>query len=338
MTFNYISLFSGIGCFEYAIHKTVSNANCLGYSEINPYAVKVYENHYPNHKNLGDITKIKERDIANILNKKSCHLVVAGFPCQDLSSLAPIFGHRDKFGLEGEKSGLFFQLKKILKWIWKYSRKIPNVIIENNSSMNHSNWQLITNNLLDIDPNFDSIELCGSIFGLQRRKRIFWTNFRIPEPTSKVRKYQTWKDILLPEKHMQYVSEQHIQMLNKIYKSTSQKSQSYIAKPSSVSGWYHFVSTGRSGEKSRWQMGLSNHSDTCLDYSRTITRARNFILIRKGNQKSLFKMRKLHAIELERLFFLPDGYVSDYVSQTQSENLLGNAIIVRVIGYIINFI
>jgi DNA (cytosine-5)-methyltransferase 1 len=336
MTLNYISLFSGIGCFEHVIHKTFTNATCLGYSEINPYAIKVYQAHYPTHKNLGDVKKIKERHIAGLLEKTSCHLVVAGFPCQDLSSLAPIFGHRDKFGLEGEKSGLFFQLKKILKWIWKHSRNKPKVIIENNSSMNHSNWQRITKNLLDIDPKFDSIEINGATFGLQRRNRIFWTNFVIPEPG--VCRHQTWKDILLPEKYVQYVSETHIQMLNKIYKSTSPQSESYIAKPSQLPGWYHFVHTGRTGEKSRWQMGLSNHSDTNLDYARTITRARNFILIRKRNQPSLFKMRKLHAIELERLFYLPDGYVSDYVSQTQSENLLGNAIITQVIEYLLDFI
>jgi len=33
----YISLFSGIGGFEQAIHEVFPDAECLGYSEIDPY-------------------------------------------------------------------------------------------------------------------------------------------------------------------------------------------------------------------------------------------------------------------------------------------------------------
>lgn len=338
MTINYISLFSGIGCFEYAIHNMFPKANCLGFSEINPYAIKVYKEHYPTHNNLGDITKIKEKQIQTLLSTHKCHIIVAGFPCQDLSSLAPVFGHRDKFGLQGEKSKLFFRLKKILKWVWKYSKFKPKVIIENNSSMNNENRYSITNHLLEIDPNFCSIELNGMTFGVQRRNRIFWVNFKVPIPDSSF-KNQTWKDILLPynDSRVGYVSDSHVDNFNKIYKVKSQSSESRIVKKDKKTGWFYFEFTGRIGEKSRWQMG-TNHSDDSSEYSLPITRARNFIFIRKKDKQDLFKIRKLHAIELERLFFLPDGYVSLYVSQTQSENLLGNAIIIRMIQYILYFL
>lgn len=58
----YLSLFSGIGGFEVAIHQVFGHqAKCVGYSEIDKHAIAEYGRHYPSHKNLGDITKIKER-------------------------------------------------------------------------------------------------------------------------------------------------------------------------------------------------------------------------------------------------------------------------------------
>ena len=65
----YLSLFSGIGGFEVAIHKKWPDAICIGYSEIKPSAIKVYEYHYPTHTNLGDITKITEEQIIELLEK-----------------------------------------------------------------------------------------------------------------------------------------------------------------------------------------------------------------------------------------------------------------------------
>ena len=31
---------------------------CIGFSEIDKYAVQIYQKHFPNHKNYGDITRI----------------------------------------------------------------------------------------------------------------------------------------------------------------------------------------------------------------------------------------------------------------------------------------
>jgi site-specific DNA-cytosine methylase len=77
---NYLSLFSGIGCFEYAIEQTFKKAQCIGYSEIDEYALKVYSTYYPQHPSLGDITKITEKQIQTIVEKTPCHIIVAGFP------------------------------------------------------------------------------------------------------------------------------------------------------------------------------------------------------------------------------------------------------------------
>ena len=79
MKLKYLSLFSGCGMFEAAIKEVFPTAECVGFSEIDKYAISVYQNHYPNHKPLGDITKININDIPNF------DLMVCGFPCTNLS-------------------------------------------------------------------------------------------------------------------------------------------------------------------------------------------------------------------------------------------------------------
>lgn len=39
----YFSLFSGIGGFEKAIHDTHIDWECIGYSEIDTYAIQIYK-------------------------------------------------------------------------------------------------------------------------------------------------------------------------------------------------------------------------------------------------------------------------------------------------------
>lgn len=95
----YFSAFSGIGGFELAAPK---DWECVGYSEILPAAIKIYQKHFPKHKNYGDITTIVPPELPDF------DVFVGGFPCQDLS----IAGSRQ--GLAGKRSGLFFEIIRIL--------------------------------------------------------------------------------------------------------------------------------------------------------------------------------------------------------------------------------
>ena len=67
----YFSAFSGIGGFELAAPE---DWECVGYSEILPRAIEIYQKHFPNHKNYGDITTIIAEDLPDF------DLFVGGFP------------------------------------------------------------------------------------------------------------------------------------------------------------------------------------------------------------------------------------------------------------------
>ncbi len=96
----YFSTFSGIGGFELGIG---DKGTCIGYSEINKYADIIYQKHFPNHKNYGDITKIDTDTLPNF------DLLVGGFPCQAFS----IAGKRK--GFTDTRGTLFFDLARILR-------------------------------------------------------------------------------------------------------------------------------------------------------------------------------------------------------------------------------
>ena len=76
---------------------------CVGYSEIDKYATSIYQKHFPNHKNYGDITQIDETSLPDF------DLIVGGFPCQAFS----IAGKRG--GFEDTRGTMFFEIARIAR-------------------------------------------------------------------------------------------------------------------------------------------------------------------------------------------------------------------------------
>lgn len=119
------STFSGIGGFEIGIERAFNNRpnirnrsallsenstnteesplRFVGYSEIDKYAIKVYEHQFKGVPNYGDITKINADELPDF----DC--LVGGFPCQAFS----IAGKRA--GFEDTRGTLFFDLARILR-------------------------------------------------------------------------------------------------------------------------------------------------------------------------------------------------------------------------------
>jgi DNA-cytosine methyltransferase len=334
----YLSLFSGIGGFEVALHSIFPHSQCLGFSEIKPEAITVYQHHFPTHKNIGDITLLTENTIQDLV-KNGCDIVFGGFPCKNLSSLASIKGGNS--GLDGNQSKLFFDMMRIIHTINLHLGKQVYVIFENNASMSTKNKTLITNFIKQNYPNIILTTLDGSQFGVQSRKRLFWTNF--PLNKTHITCSQSWNDILDNSPHPN-ISDNYVNCLNKFIKTKS-NNKHIIQAIELPNNTFQFSTLTPPNKhfKSRWQMSF--HSDTGthnLPYTYPIGKSRPItasfgnhnILVDRTNNDNSFTLRMFTSIEIERLFGLPDNYTSIISSKNKRKELLGNSVIVLVLQYI----
>lgn len=158
MTFNYVSLFSGIGGFEQALNRL--GGTCVMASEINKFANQAYEVLY-GHPTVGDVTKIAAKDVPDH------DLLVGGFPCQAFS----VAGKRK--GFEDTRGTLFFEIARIA------SAKQPNALLLENVKglISHDKGKTldtIIQTLNDIGYTVDFEVLNSKYFGVpQNRERIF---------------------------------------------------------------------------------------------------------------------------------------------------------------------
>ena len=324
----YISLFSGIGGFEVAIHKKWPGAQCLFYSEVKPAAKKVYEHHFPDHKNLGNIKEIKDRDIKQIVKDNGgCELLVGGFPCTNLSSMANISGNNK--GLDGPKSGLFWDMLRVIR-----IAKPKYILIENNASMKKEWQKIITQELQKLfkEPIYMT-KLNAADFGVQTRRRLYWTNFCVP--TTDVKCIQTWDDILIniDDIKSQPLSIKMLQYMNKCLPWKRSKEKPFIQILGDSKSGYTEELTYTSVYKSRW--GHTYSSDTKNKKSRPVTASsgnNNLLLDRRIYE--IFP-RFLRPLERERLFFLPDYWTICLKYKTPRNDVLGNTVVVEVIEYIL---
>ncbi len=93
------SLFAGIGGFDLGLERT-GGFQIKWQVEIDEYCQRVLAKHWPNVKRYGDI-----RTVTNV---ERVDVLCGGFPCQDISWAG--FGG----GLEGERSGLFYELARLV--------------------------------------------------------------------------------------------------------------------------------------------------------------------------------------------------------------------------------
>lgn len=105
-----LSLFSGIGAFEKALHNIGVNYELVNYCEIDKFASKSYSliHNVDESKNLIDVTKVDTSKLP-----KDIDMITYGFPCQDISSAGK---QRGFFDSEGKitRSGLFFEALRII--------------------------------------------------------------------------------------------------------------------------------------------------------------------------------------------------------------------------------
>lgn len=97
----FLELCAGIGGFRQALENL--GCECVGYSEIDKHAIKLYSAFFNDERNFGDVTKIEAEKLPDF------ELLVGGFPCQAFS----IAGKRG--GFDDTRGTIFFDFARIMK-------------------------------------------------------------------------------------------------------------------------------------------------------------------------------------------------------------------------------
>ena len=79
MTFNVLSLFGGIECGRVALNNLGIIPDRYLSSEINDNSIKIASKNFPDIEHIGSVTDVKAAELPKI------DLILAGFPCTDLS-------------------------------------------------------------------------------------------------------------------------------------------------------------------------------------------------------------------------------------------------------------
>lgn len=151
---NVLSLFDGMSCGQIALDQIGIKIDNYFASEIKPHAIKVTQENYPKTIQLGDVTKVKAGNVPKI------DLLIGGSPCQDFSR-----GNAVRDGLEGVKSGLFFEYIRLLEETNPKYWMLENVI------MSDADYMIISDYL-----GTEPIRINSSLVSAQLRDRVYWTN------------------------------------------------------------------------------------------------------------------------------------------------------------------
>ncbi len=189
--FTFVDLFAGIGGFRIPFEQL--GGQCLGYSEIDKEAIKVYQNNFLRAKNS------EEKNLGNVQNIDSSpfelDLIVGGVPCQPWSIAGKSKGFEDSRGTlwfdvirlvnsNKPKSFIFENVKGLTEPRNKYSLTY---IINNLELAGYAvNFQVLNSYDFGLSQDRDRIFIVGI------RKDLEYSNdFNFPEPlTTNPKLYQ----------------------------------------------------------------------------------------------------------------------------------------------------
>lgn len=292
---NVLSLFDGISVGYEALKRAEIPVSNYFASEVDEYAMEVARLNHPDIKHVGDITTLNTKDLPKI------DLLMAGFPCQDLSSLGK------GAGLEGSRSGLFYQALRIFDEV-----KPTYWIFENVASMRDKDKAIITE-LLGVEP----IMINSATVSAQTRKRLYWTN--IPNVSQPRDKGICLQDILTSG----YADRKkaHTVLTNQL--------------PETETGLKRYLS------KSTGQLAFREEYFAQLDKPTKLKRyasmqrvSESFGLHPDFKRNKVFRHLSVH--ECEALQTLPKDYTAG-ISKSQRFKCLGNSFTCDVIVHILSF-
>ena len=158
--FNLLDLFSGIGGFSLGLERSGA-FKTVAFCEIEPYCQKVLAKHWPKVPIYDDVRTITaERLTADGITVDA---ICGGFPCQDIS-----FAGKGA-GLEGERSGLWFEYARIIGEL-----RPRYVIVENVSALLSRGLDRVLGTLASLGYDAEWHCIPASAIGAPHRRDRMW--------------------------------------------------------------------------------------------------------------------------------------------------------------------
>ena len=155
MTLIFGSLFAEIGGLDLGLER--AGMQCKWQVEIDEYATKVLEKHWP------DVARFRDVRDCGAHNLKRVDLICGGFPCQDISDAGA------KAGLAGKRSGLWFEFYRIISEL-----RPRYAVVENVAAITKRGLGTVLGNLAEIGYNAEWESLPASAFSAPHfRDRVF---------------------------------------------------------------------------------------------------------------------------------------------------------------------
>lgn len=281
-----LSLFDGISCGMVALERAGIEVEKYVAYEIEENAIKISKKNYPEIERGGNVL---EADFSQYVG---FDLLLGGSPCQDLS----ISKSKDREGLEGKKSSLFWSYKEALDTV-----KPKYFLFENVASMRDTDKDIITK-ALGVKP----ILINSSNFVAQNRERYYWTNIPVEEIKENIHSFREIMQEKVEEKF--YYNKPFTLEIDKsknvigTIQLNTYEANKRVFSPDGVIGCLTCVSGGYQEKK---------------------------VFDDKIN-----RVRKLTPIEYERLQGLPDNY-TEGISNSKRYTVCGNGWTVDVIAHIL---
>jgi DNA (cytosine-5)-methyltransferase 1 len=154
----YLDLFSGIGGFALGAYWAGLRFDAHYFSEVDDYAIRVYQQRFPDAIPLGDITKIDGRTLP-----ASDWIIAGGFPCQDISVAGK------GAGLEGERSGLWYEYARIIGEL-----RPQYAVMENVGALTFRGLDAVLGSLAEIGYDAEWQDIRASDVGAPHRRERIW--------------------------------------------------------------------------------------------------------------------------------------------------------------------
>ena len=153
---NVLDLFSGIGGFSLGLER--AGMKTVAFCEVDKKCQAVLRKHWPNVPIFDDVSTLRGKDI-----EEKIDVICGGFPCQDISLAGK------GAGLEGKRSGLWSEFKRLIEEI-----KPKYAIIENVSALRSRGLDQVLREISEIGYDAEWHCITASSVGAPHRRDRIW--------------------------------------------------------------------------------------------------------------------------------------------------------------------